>query len=173
MQAAINEIEIEEVRFWGGIKADENGTFYMHFNPDEKVRYVGKPTREMDEAWDRLADCVSGNFIPLTKEESESINGDISEYKGSYLAASVINYLRQAIYDDYYPIIHTTRPHIPEFWLHVDHCVETLRQVIQYGGDLTPVPKIWNEAAGQLLADIELVHTCRKFERILEWSESR
>ncbi|PCG89624.1 Hypothetical protein PENO1_103550 [Penicillium occitanis (nom. inval.)] len=43
MQAAINEIEIEEVRFWGGIKADENGTFYMHFNPDEKVRYVVRP----------------------------------------------------------------------------------------------------------------------------------
>lgn len=51
----MNEIEIEEVRFWGGIKADGNGTFYMNFNPDEKVRYVGKPTREMDEAWDRLA----------------------------------------------------------------------------------------------------------------------
>ncbi|PYH83792.1 hypothetical protein BO82DRAFT_430608 [Aspergillus uvarum CBS 121591] len=191
MQAAIPQIELERVRFWGGIKADENGTFYMHFNPADKVRYVGKPTRELDAAWDRLA----GQFIPLTQEESESVEGDISEHDGIYLAAIVFtawwamqtplfptslpmidtlqNYLRQAIYDDYYPSIHEIRPHIPEYWLHVDHCIETLRQEIQCAGDLTPVPKVWNEHAGQLLADIEATHTCRKFERILEWTENR
>ncbi|RAH46182.1 oxidase ustYa family protein [Aspergillus brunneoviolaceus CBS 621.78] len=176
MQAAIPQIELERVRFWGGIKADENGTFYMHFNPADNVRYVGKPTRELDAAWDRLA----GQFIPLTQEESESVEGDISEHDGIYLAATAVqhslhclNYLRQAIYDDYYPSIHEIRPHIPEYWLHVDHCIETLRQEIQCAGDLTPVPKVWNEHAGQLLADIEATHTCRKFERILEWTESR
>ncbi|KAI9833743.1 MAG: hypothetical protein M1819_003476 [Sarea resinae] len=105
MQAAVHTIELEEVRFWGGIKADENGTFYMHFNPKDEIRYVGKPSRELDDAWDRLTGIVYiteisklgaslmrtavGKFIPLTKKESESVRGDISEHRGSYLAASV------------------------------------------------------------------------------------
>lgn len=53
-EAGIQIIETEEVQFTGGIKVDQNGSFYMHFNPQENARYVGKPTKEMDEAWDRL-----------------------------------------------------------------------------------------------------------------------
>ncbi|MCJ1357901.1 MAG: hypothetical protein MMC33_007897 [Icmadophila ericetorum] len=85
MQAGVHVIELEERRFWGGIKVNSNGSFYQNFNPDDQIRYVGRPTAEMDAAWDRL----TGTFVALTKEESESVRGDISEYKGGYLAAFV------------------------------------------------------------------------------------
>ena len=47
-------IELEERKFWGGIKVDLNGSFYQSFDPEEKVRYVGPPTPELDAAWSKL-----------------------------------------------------------------------------------------------------------------------
>ncbi|CAD6444122.1 62466dc7-c077-468d-ae7d-29e61eabbd18 [Sclerotinia trifoliorum] len=176
MQAGVHIIETEEVHFWGGIKAHPNGTFYMHFDPSTHVRYVGKPTAEMDEAWNRL----TGRFVTLTKEESESINGEISEYKpGGYLAATAsqhnlhcLNYIRQCLYDDHYPDVHIAREGIPDYWLHIDHCIDTLRQMLQCAGDMTPVPKAYTESR-LLLANTEMTHTCRKFENLLEWTQYR
>ncbi|KAF7933008.1 uncharacterized protein EAE97_008775 [Botrytis byssoidea] len=167
MQARVHIIETEEVHFWGGIRAHPNGTFYMHFDPTTDVRYVGKPTAEIDEAWNKL----TGRFVTLTKEESESIRGEISEYKpGGYLAATAsqhnlhcLNYIRQCLYDDHYPDVHTSREGIPEYWLHIDHCIDTLRQMLQRAGDMTPVPKAYTE----------MTHTCRKFGNLLERTQHR
>ena len=100
------------------------------------------------------------------------------------------NYLRKALYSKYYPVVHEMRDNIPDYWMHVgeyhskpdlvnflmrnlDHCIETLRETVQCNMDLTPVPHIWSKEKGMYLADTQLVHTCRNFDRLAEWQDSK
>lgn len=46
-------IRLEERRFHGAFRVDDDGFWHISTNPDEPV-YVGKPSREMDNAWIRL-----------------------------------------------------------------------------------------------------------------------
>lgn len=56
--------------------------------------------------------------------------------------------------------------------LHVDHCVEQLRQAILCHGDLTPVTltPVLNSQRGvlQLLGQTEYFHTCRDWKAVKE-----
>ena len=56
--------------------------------------------------------------------------------------------------------------------LHVDHCVEQLRQAILCHGDLTPVTltPVLNSKRGvlQLLGQTEYLHTCRDWKVVKE-----
>lgn len=46
-------ISIDKVMFTGSPHFDDKGEEHV---PEEPVRYVGKPTKEVDAAWDRLTD---------------------------------------------------------------------------------------------------------------------
>lgn len=46
-------ISIDQVMFTGSPDFDDEGKEHV---PEEPVRFVGKPTKEVDAAWDRLTD---------------------------------------------------------------------------------------------------------------------
>ncbi|RYP48598.1 hypothetical protein DL768_005553 [Monosporascus sp. mg162] len=56
---------------------------------------------------------------------------------------------------------------------HVEHCVETVRQVLECGANMTPLPMRWDDGAGVPLADSERQHTCRNYQDLLRWAENR
>jgi hypothetical protein len=45
-------IHVEQIRFTGGIKFDDNGTMYRAIEPG--AQYVGRPGPVLDENWDKL-----------------------------------------------------------------------------------------------------------------------
>jgi len=58
-------IELQTVRFTGGLKFDENGTTYRVV---EGTQYVGEPSPAIDRAWRKLLDskcafCLNGNAM--------------------------------------------------------------------------------------------------------------
>lgn len=65
-------ISIDKVMFTGSPHFDDKGEEHV---PEEPVRYVGKPTKEVDAAWDRLTDgelaasfqiiCIRGASLKL------------------------------------------------------------------------------------------------------------
>ncbi|KAE8406716.1 hypothetical protein BDV37DRAFT_280674 [Aspergillus pseudonomiae] len=63
--------------------------------------------------------------------------------------------------------------------MHIDHCIDQLRQAIMCSADLTPVtlqPVIQLREGRRyliLLGETERTHTCRDFETIKQWVRFR
>lgn len=59
--SALHLISVEQVMFTGSPDFDDEGREHV---PDEPVRYVGKPTDEVDAAWDKLTEGMfSSQFL--------------------------------------------------------------------------------------------------------------
>jgi len=50
--------------------------------------------------------------------------------------------------------------------VHVDHCIDALRQSAQCNVDITPNVFQWSEKAGMVRARATVVHECRNFEKV-------
>jgi hypothetical protein len=57
--------------------------------------------------------------------------------------------------------------------IHLDHCIDYLRQVIMCHGDLTPITFEWNIELDTYLAHHSTTHECRDFGEIFEWAKGR
>jgi len=53
---------------------------------------------------------------------------------------------------------------------HLEHCYDALRQSLMCSADITPIPWMWDETADRAKAVGRIMHTCRDFEAIQEWS---
>ncbi|KAF4336145.1 Tat pathway signal sequence [Fusarium beomiforme] len=110
-------VPLEKVKFWGSPHFYNNGTPWIN-SPDEaapwpeNVRYVGEPSHELDENWQRL---IGKRYFSISDEEAEKIWGDrrheyVDQNMGGYTAGfdvfhtlHCINELRKALRPDYYP----------------------------------------------------------------------
>ncbi|KAH8888129.1 hypothetical protein GQ53DRAFT_265915 [Thozetella sp. PMI_491] len=176
LQPALSAIKVHKQKFYGGIVVNESSQFELVLDPNNP-RYTGKPTRELDAAWDRLV----GDYVALTASEAQTVQGGMSVEGGKYYVVPhvrhslhCVNYLRKVAYDKWYPTIRTeNKPTVPTFYMHVDHCIETLRETIQCQSDLTPVPHVWSEGKQMYLAVTSLDHTCRDYDAIMKWQDER
>jgi len=55
--------------------------------------------------------------------------------------------------------------------MHIDHCIDHLRQAIQCHSDLTPMS--WERVGKKLILKTETKHTCRDFNKIHGWALDR
>ncbi|RYP69931.1 hypothetical protein DL771_005791 [Monosporascus sp. 5C6A] len=84
-------------------------------------------------------------FVNLTPAEAAAVDG-AQEFHGEYPATTTSQ---------------------------VEHCVETVRQVLQCGANVTPLSIIWDDGVGMLLDDFEREHTCRDYQALLRRAENR
>ncbi|KAI1168247.1 hypothetical protein F5B18DRAFT_597635 [Nemania serpens] len=176
LQPAVSSIKLERRKFFGGIIVNESSEFELVLEPGG-VRYTGRPTQELDDAWDRIV----GNYLALTEAEAQSLQGPVAEERGRYYVVPhvrhslhCVNYLRKVAYAKWYPTILTeNKTTVPAFLMHADHCIETLRETLQCQADLTPVPHVWSKEKQMYLADTSLEHTCRDFGAIMKWQDAR
>jgi hypothetical protein len=61
-------LEVQKVKFSGGLSFDENGTLYRNFDPNA-VQYVGEPNKAIDHAWAELLRGASRSNDVSRKEE--------------------------------------------------------------------------------------------------------
>jgi hypothetical protein len=57
--------------------------------------------------------------------------------------------------------------------LHVNHCVEHLRQAVVCYADVSTVFWTWSEPKKKTLAYVRVAHTCRDFGVVKEWAGRR
>ncbi|KUL88986.1 hypothetical protein ZTR_06085 [Talaromyces verruculosus] len=175
-----SSIKLHQKRYTSAIRDHPNGTLYMAFNTSEP-QYVGPPSPEIDAAWNSL---LRGRYIHFTINETTWLNSDpdlplleqlpshgssiptTGYYGGPDMLHSLhcINALRQHIDMDYYHNEHVAW--LPEEYrrMHIDHCLEQLRQATLCHGDMTPVTlkAIWMDTPRwAALGQTERVHTCR------------
>ncbi|KXH34551.1 hypothetical protein CSIM01_00462 [Colletotrichum simmondsii] len=161
----------ETVRFTGGLHFYKNGTLYREVI-EGQPQYVGPPSPEIDAAWKSL---LKGQYMNLVGSEASSMVGRTwKDSHGNYEVAldvmhtlHCVNKVRMALDPDYYKEEESPRIHR----MHVDHCLDYLRQTVQCHGDLTPMVFSWSDDAGRVVADWKEPHTCRNFNRVRSWAE--
>jgi len=180
LRAIRDEIETIPYEYIGGIQLSVNGTY-----KSVESKYVGKPNSRMDKEWHAL---LLGLNMDLPRDEAEELNEETYNWKdtdlyftglGVFHSLHCLNRIRQAFYPDYYHI--WENPRQPPRQMHLDHCIDYLRQSIQCHSDLTPM--LWNlttvvdpetsEEGQKLILTADGQHTCRDFGRIREWAVER
>jgi hypothetical protein len=189
-------LQLKEVRFQGAIRSTENGTMHV---PSPSVdskgrRFVGPPSDEIDAAW---SDLIYGRYVSFTDAELDWLNKDIGVpallplntsdtshipregfYGGPDMLHSLhcLNGFRWTLDREYYAAKGAMKMRPEDERLHLEHCLEQLRQAVLCHGDLTPVTlKPVHGPDGKmtvLLGETERVHTCRDGKAIAKaWRE--
>ncbi|KAH8805515.1 hypothetical protein F5884DRAFT_835828 [Xylogone sp. PMI_703] len=184
-----SKIELVEIAFTGGIKLDrDNKTFYREKGTG--TQYVGRPSPEIDQAWDNLLlglnfDVSPGQVMHL-QEETYKWPSDQQYFLGLDVFHSLhcLNRVRQALDVDYYqheldmPGHPARHDYIAVAARHsngatidiefIDHCIDHIRQALMCHADLTPMT--WEQRADKLILKTSTVHTCRNFQKIWDYS---
>jgi hypothetical protein len=78
--------------------------------------------------------------------------------------------MRKLLHPDDYPI--ATHPELNVTIGHVRHCVGVLRQPLMCFGDVSPGVWQWSEKLGRVAARDDVLHTCRKWDKLVDWAKS-
>jgi hypothetical protein len=55
----------------------------------------------------------------------------------------------------------------------MDHCIDQIRQYIVCSGDRTAIGTKYYAGLGRNYVDSDVAHTCRNFEKLLDWMVDR
>ncbi|OJJ42268.1 hypothetical protein ASPZODRAFT_137405 [Penicilliopsis zonata CBS 506.65] len=170
-----SSIELQEVQFTGGLELDENGRLISVTDPGAP-KYAGPPSPEIDDAWNELMLALD---LDLSEDEAEGVKEwtmkgeDNAKYRVSldmYHSLHCLNAIRKALDIDYYE---PGKKHPYYYRLHIDHCIDYLRQGIQCSADMTPLGYWWNEEYQVPFPYFKEKHTCRNFNKLRDWSMGR
>ncbi|KAF9882288.1 ABC multidrug transporter [Colletotrichum karsti] len=159
--------------------------------------FQGRPSAKSNQAWKSL---YENSFTHITKEEAQILPNKTapeleSEGSGYLVVLNVFHDLhcmdniRKGLYYFLEPQWNSTHnPYIlhesPEAALedrggdhlsimHLDHCIDSLRQSIQCTGDVVPNVFQYSPKYGGVRARSTVVHECRNFNKIQEWAAER
>ncbi|KAH8809397.1 hypothetical protein F5884DRAFT_753882 [Xylogone sp. PMI_703] len=163
-------VKLVDLRFTGEL-AVENGKWIRRINYS-MPQYAGPPSDAIDKAWAVNIDLEGDEAKGL--EDTWIWPGTDKHYTGFTVHHTLhcVNMLRMAIYKDYYLFPDDIAKR--EFtWIHLDHCIDFIRQAVQCHADLTPMRWYWSEAVDQAVLKAESPHTCRKWDNIQKWAMDR
>lgn len=179
-------------RFGFALHAKANGTLQAATDPSQSV-FVGPPSPEIDQAWE---DLIGDRYFKLLDSEVQFLDQDTElplveqlpvwkdavneagSYGGIDMMHSLhcVNSLRKALSPDYYAGTEMLLLPGETMRLHLDHCLEQLRQQALCYADTTAVtlkPIITDLDDGRtmltMLGETERLHVCRDAEPILNW----
>lgn len=55
--------------------------------------------------------------------------------------------------------------------VHMDHCIDLLRQSVMCSSDITPITYAWYPKYQKVLPTMGITHTCRDFDAIRDWAK--
>ncbi|KAG2031721.1 hypothetical protein BDR03DRAFT_972024 [Suillus americanus] len=101
------------------------------------------------------------------------------EYGGGYMATvevihqlHCIDTLRGVSWDHHnHSSGHDSHESSQDFRIHVDHCIEMLRQNLMCRGDVTMLTYDWVEGVQDPFPNFNTPHRCRNFEKVLNWAD--
>ncbi|WQF84154.1 Putative mycotoxin biosynthesis protein UstYa [Colletotrichum destructivum] len=171
LAVATPHIAIQEIVYTGGVVRNDEGKLVLDHSGASTI-YVGEPSAELDESWDRLESAIE---ITLQSHEAKTKDGqmlDTMQSEGEYRTSldvvhslHCLNQLRKVLYREYY---FPNRPN-EFFYTHMNHCIDHLRQALQCHADLTPLNYKWSEEHDRALPTWSSKHTCRDFDKMLRW----
>ncbi|KAJ7732828.1 hypothetical protein B0H16DRAFT_1580446 [Mycena metata] len=150
--------------------------------PQEKSRYHGPPTDEVDQAWIDLYDLGMSAIPKSQAARLPNRTEPFSAGSDTYLVSLTVfhnlhclNMIRKSLWPERYSQAH--RYDVVHgiggdyIFDHLDHCVNSLRLALTCAADITPHIWRWNEKSQQSTGRSNVVHTCKNWDAIHEWAE--
>ncbi|PWY68020.1 hypothetical protein BO94DRAFT_478610 [Aspergillus sclerotioniger CBS 115572] len=142
----------------------ERKTIYASIESENPFK--GAPSEELDHAWHQL--FINSN-IRVTAEDLAKINRTsvpINDEKGGYYAIpGSQKFLRQVVYQNYYHIGKPTTP------VHIEHCVDNLRQNIMCKADVALLTFSWDPDDRAPKPNFVVEHECANWDKMDKWAE--
>ncbi|KAK3371990.1 hypothetical protein B0H63DRAFT_483492 [Podospora didyma] len=144
--------------------------------------YQGQPSPELDNLWKDLYHDVA--VVRLPRSEAERLPNKTTPFPGDdgyYVGAlgvfhqlHCINSIRIALNKEYYTAVLPAGKFDPAMGpygaTHINHCVDALREAVMCAGDTSVLTWKWHATEQRALVHADVLHTCRSFEDIWEWS---
>ncbi|PCH36658.1 hypothetical protein WOLCODRAFT_82383, partial [Wolfiporia cocos MD-104 SS10] len=145
--------------------------------------YRGPPNAALDAAWEeisagaKLTRIPEGDLQELGKTDRPSIVKLDREVGGGILVdfeishqLHCLNMLRQHTYFDYYSQFNEDYQADPDFYrIHLDHCLEMMRQIMMCTGDVGTITFDWVRGHKSPYPNFNTRHMCRNWDHLLEW----
>ncbi|THH00335.1 hypothetical protein EW026_g2166 [Hermanssonia centrifuga] len=145
--------------------------------------YRGEPSNAVDNAWSDLYNAfgvsrISKSEARLLPNQTLAIPGDENHHIISlsvFHELHCLNTIRKALHTEYYtdPITGNLgvipKAEVPE---HISHCIDNIRQALMCASDITPIVWQWSEQKKKAEFRGSVVHSCRSFDRVVEWAEA-
>ncbi|KAF9869389.1 hypothetical protein CkaCkLH20_13106 [Colletotrichum karsti] len=162
---AKQHIELQEVNFTGTPHVTDDGFFFI---PTEESKYVGEPTDEMDEAWEKLIGEAYDAWGPQHEQFwNQGSGGYYADFEMLHMLHCV-NQIRKLFAPERYPMVQSNR-----LLVHRDHCLNSLREHIMCKGDLTPLPTKWTPGIQHNYIEANRPHICRNFQKLRAFATNR
>ncbi|KAI1184162.1 hypothetical protein F5B17DRAFT_413218 [Nemania serpens] len=152
---------------------------------EDKTPFQGWPNDEIDRTWAEsyqvgMLTTIDGSMAKLLPEETERLPtvGREDEYAVTldvFHQMHCLDIVRMALYRDRYDK-HFYKPDgSVDYckWLHVDHCLDQVRQALICSADVSVVYFDWSDVVEGLRPRVDNKHTCRNYSKILDWAKSR
>ncbi|UNI22937.1 hypothetical protein JDV02_008781 [Purpureocillium takamizusanense] len=155
--------------------------FHRGFGEDKTI-YQGAPSPEVDEAWKALYDSIG--IIRIPRSEAERLPNQTYPFigdSGYYIAELAVfhqlhclNAIRIGLARAYYEKVFNLSDFDPLEGSygrdHLSHCLDALREAVMCASDISVITWKWNSKAQKSLGHGDIVHSCRSFEDIRDWS---
>ncbi|KZT69728.1 hypothetical protein DAEQUDRAFT_726394 [Daedalea quercina L-15889] len=168
---AIEAVEYHDVMF--------NGS--LHHTSE----FRGTPSPEVDAAWDRISNLkplsiFEDDLTKIGRNSRPSMVKYHEAFSGGYVATIEIahhmhclNMLRKRTYWDYYAPLDDSYQRNPDFYrVHLDHCIELLRQSLMCTADVGLITFDWVAEHRNPWPNFSTQHRCRNFDKLVEWNEA-
>ncbi|KAF5327876.1 hypothetical protein D9619_003923 [Psilocybe cf. subviscida] len=139
--------------------------------------YQGVPSSELDHLWEALYSVgfqrISKNDAARLPNKTSPIPGDADGYITEldvFHQLHCLNFIRKALRPDYYPDM---RMGVPEIDVHVDHCVDSIRQSLMCSADISTVGWQWSDDLQNNTFQGGVAHKCRNFDMIQDWARQQ
>ncbi|KAK4214179.1 hypothetical protein QBC37DRAFT_284433, partial [Rhypophila decipiens] len=162
---ALEALEYKEVVFRNNFHAD-------------RTKWQGPPDDDVDRAWHDLyvdvgvikipsadADRLPNSTLPIPGDEGFYITG-----LEVYHQLHCLDLVRKHLYPDRYGADGGMSPAAKkEYWIHLEHCIDNLRQTIMCYADVSTIPWKFHERVQGNFPDAHTTHVCRDFDKLSEW----
>ncbi|KAF8541807.1 hypothetical protein BDD12DRAFT_731081, partial [Trichophaea hybrida] len=138
--------------------------------------YQGPSSPERDQAWDELYNYAISRIPRASAAKLVNKTVPIPNDPGYYIVSlSVFHQLHcVAIQNMLRKELWSNKTFTPEHELvrmkHLSHCLDALRQSLMCCADITPLPWVWDQRAGEAKEVAVVQHTCRNFEKVRRWA---
>lgn len=146
--------------------------------------YRGPPSPELDAVWARAARDVLPTQMSLEELIKAGETDSPSKVKypakigGGFMVSMeaphqlhCLNLLRKASWPDYYKHTDVSFQDQPQvIRMHLDHCIEMMRQNTMCNADVKMITWDWVEGHHDPYPNFNTRHQCRDYEKILDWA---
>jgi hypothetical protein len=146
--------------------------------------YRGPPSPEIDAAWSMVARDVLptrmslGEILKAGEVDSPSKVKYPAQFDRDFMVSMeaphqlhCLNLLRKASWPEHYGSTEASFQNKPEVVrMHLDHCVEKIRQNIMCNADVTMITWDWVQGLKTPYPNFNTRHQCRNYKKILDWS---